>query len=112
MQPRTLAHLAISWAGAGETEQHMRMLTDHAARNPADMARTLLVLARIHVAETSPAQAAVLSHEEKLRKAHAAYYHGYRSADVVAGEREYQRNRKRDRRKKPATPVASEEDVA
>lgn len=31
----------------------------------------------------------------EIRAAHAAYFRGVRTADVVAGEREYQRSRKR-----------------
>ncbi|MGZ4519980.1 MAG: hypothetical protein ACXVXP_00225 [Mycobacteriaceae bacterium] len=49
----------------------------------------------------------LLTHEER-RRAHAAYERGERAEWVVTGEREYQRNRMRNRRDRRATTTGLE----
>ncbi|WP_027930741.1 hypothetical protein [Amycolatopsis thermoflava] len=94
-QANRLVDLAID----GTLEQEEMALRYQAGANPARLVGLVLVLADM-VAAARPPELPYddPSYQLYLKRAHAAYARGERMEWVVTGEREYQRNRKRNNR--------------
>jgi hypothetical protein len=88
-----LAQRLVERARRGELPAHKADLFRYVRSDPRRATELLIVLAELLASDRPP----LLDEErrQRLRAAHSAYERGVRHPDLIEGEREYQREKKR-----------------